>query len=185
MPSQEWRLFFSADSGTGTCVARWSPYEEWHHQLPGTFDSQVSRPRSPIQRSVFEPKGSAMLALVDEFFAHSEQTAGQLHCLGDSSEAQMLVALADKDLEWFAGLQDLPRDQRIPTERLGSMKAFGPPQRWTFRCGCDSRRLREATLAAAGGDVAGTVDYFYHVVNRVGVEARTVTIDVLLYFLFL
>jgi hypothetical protein len=154
LADREWRMFFAADSGEERCVARWSPFEAEHKGSRMLFDCQSQRPHQLLQRSVFEPTVSEIEPLIDEFFQHSQQTQGRMFWEQDGNVAQMLVALADWDSDWYERLCKIPQGELTSEEEWGELRRIGPAQRWKYECGCDPERLRQAILAAARENVS-------------------------------
>lgn len=153
LTDRQWRIFAAADAGSEECVIRWSPFEAEHRKMEMLFNCQSQKPREKLHSSVFEPSVSSYPALVREFFEQSQQAEGTLFSSPHTGEAQLLVALADQDTEWWQHLLSLPPEQLVPAEEFGTKRPIGKPQRWVYRCGCDPARLREAVLAAARGNL--------------------------------
>ena len=107
--------------------------------------SQVRDPVTDVRQSVVEFTGTDVFAMVEAFFAQSEQRPARPFRYAEE-EFVFIAAQPDCDLDWLNQLDD----QAIQTLDQHEQLSWLETRHYQFRCGCSLERLYPTFAAFQG-----------------------------------
>jgi molecular chaperone Hsp33 len=137
LPEPPLNVFFAADAGRGRVVGRYYT-EHVNATAHSRLFVQIARSRGEPHQSFIEVTGFDVLAILEQYYARSEQAGARFFELPDDTFI-MLMALPGIDEEWLKALSPDEASAFV----AGPQVSLIEQREVVFECACDEARILE------------------------------------------